>query len=391
MRRVVVVGGSIAAVTAADALRTEGFDGDVTVLSAESHPPYSRVPLSKGVLAGSQPPESAWLGALDDSIEVRLNARAARLEAARQHVILADGTELPYDGLVIATGATPFRLAAPGQVGELVVRDLSDAAVIAARAATAKTAVVIGAGFLGMEVASTLLDLGLAVTVVDRDPPLRRLLGAWLSEVVVARARQAGIRFVIAPGGVQLVGSPVAGVSHGDGQFISADMTITAAGDRPAVEWLKTSGLRIEGGVVIDRCCRAAPNVTAAGDCTVVEDTPGVFRRTPHWTSAVEQARTAARCLIDPAESMPYEPDPYFWTEMFGLDVKITGHPPACGEPEVLAGDPATHSALVQWRHGEDAPHAACSINHRIPIVKFKKLRTQQYQQVVRRAAATSS
>ena len=370
-----MVGGSIAAVTAADALRINGFEGDLTLVSAEAVPPYSRVPLSKGVLAGSQDPESVWLESLPASIDVRLNSRAVGLQAQHRLLSLADGSEVSYDGLVIATGGTPRRLARPGQQGELVVRDLDDASAIADRASTAATAVVIGGGFLGMEVASTLLTLGMSVTVIDREPPLRRLLGTWLSELIVERAREAGIRFILAPDGVELLGSPVKGVTYGRDDQLLADLTITAAGDRPAVDWLASSGLRIEGGLVIDRCCRVGPDITAAGDVTVVEEVAGMFRRTPHWTSAIEQARTAARCLLDPADSTPYEPDPYFWTEQFGLDVKITGHPPLKGSPTILAGDLGAHSALVQWM-SDDQPHAAASINHRIPIMKFKKLRT---------------
>jgi NADPH-dependent 2,4-dienoyl-CoA reductase/sulfur reductase-like enzyme len=375
MRRIVVVGGSIAAVTAADALRLNGFAGDLTLISSEAVPPYSRVPLSKGVLAGSQDPESVWLEQLPESIDVRLSSPAVALRPDHGRLDLADGSEVRYDGLVIATGATPVRLANPGQEGELVVRDLTDASTIAGRVETASTAVVIGGGFLGMEIASTLTGLGLAVTVIDREPPLRRLLGAWLSEILVRRARAAGVRFVVDPGGVELIGSPVEGVRLGQGEQILADLTITAAGDRPAVDWLATSGLRVEGGLVVDRCCRVRPDITAAGDVTVVEEPHGALRRTPHWTSAIEQARTAARCLLDAFDTTPYQPDPYFWTEQFGLDVKISGHPPALGEPDVLARDPQSHSALVQWT-ADGRPHAAASINHRIPIIKLKKLRT---------------
>ena len=142
------------------------------------------------------------------------------------------------------------------------------------------------------------------------------------------------------------------------------------------MDWLASSGLRIEGGLVVDPCCRVAPGITAAGDVTVVENPVNTFRRTPHWTSAVEQARTAARCLLHPDDRIAYEPDPYFWTEQFGLDVKISGHLPLTGEPVVLAGDPAARSALLQWT-SDDRPYAAATVNHKIPIIKLKKLRTQ--------------
>lgn len=387
LRRIVVVGGSIAAVTAADSLRANGFDGAITLVSAEHVAPYSRVPLSKGVLAGTHPPESAFLEPLDESVDVRLNARATALDPHGRRVTLTGGQVLSYDGLIVATGASPFRLAVDGQIGEHVVRNLADAAAIAERAADATTAVVVGAGFLGMEIASTLTALGITVTVVDREPPLRRLVGRWLSDLIVERARRAGVRFVLSPGDVRLEGSPVTGVSYGAGERITADLTVTAAGDRPTVGWLSSSGLRIEGGLLIDECCRVAPGVTAAGDCTVVADGAGNYHRTPHWTSAVNQARTAARCLLDPADTTPHEPDPYFWTEQFGLEVKICGHPPAHDAPEVLDGDLSAHRALVQWATSGE-PHAAASINYTIPIFKLKKLRTGRRETAVRRRAS---
>lgn len=376
LRRILVVGGSIAAVTAADSLRLSGFDGELTLISGESDPPYSRVPLSKGVLAGTQSPQSVWLGALPESVNVRLNTRAKALHTERHCVELADGAELPYDGLVVATGATARRLAEPGQEGELVVRDLHDASLIARRAATASTAVVIGGGFLGMEIASTLASLGVSVTLVDREPPLQRLLGRWLAELIVGAARESGVRFVLAPEGVTLVGNPVEGVTCGSGRDIVADLTISAVGDLPAVGWLESSGLPLAGGLVIDGCCRVAPRIVAAGDVTVLGSNTGVFRRTPHWTSAVQQAQTAARCLLDPTDTSPYLADPYFWTEQFGLDVKISGELPLAGEPQILAGDPTARSALLQWR-ANGQPVAAAAVNHRLPVIKLKKLRTQ--------------
>ena len=378
LRRVVVVGGSIAAVTAADSLRLSGFDGELTLISEESHPPYSRVPLSKGVLAGSAAPESVWLASLPDSIEVRLNHRAIALHAERHRVELADGSEVPYDGIVIATGAVARRLASPGQKGELVVRSLADAQLIARRAASASSAVVVGGGFLGMEVASTLVGLGLAVTVVDREPPLQRLLGTWLAGLIADTARSAGVRFIVAPDGVRLLGQPVAGVGYSDG-CVAADMTVSAVGDTPAVDWLERSGLPLAGGLVIDGSCRVAPGVAAAGDVVVREVSQGSYRRTPHWTSAVEQARAAARSLIDPSGESPYVADPYFWTEQFGLDVKISGELPLIGMPDVLAGDPARRSALLQWSSG-GRPVAAVAINHRLPVTTLKRLRSGLWQ-----------
>ena len=373
LRRVVVVGGSIAAVTAAEALRVHGFEGEITLLSEELHPPYSRVPLSKGVLCGKETPESAALPAVSEDVTVRLGTRAVRLRAEHQRVVLADDDEVPYDGLVIATGAHARQLAGPGQTGEHVVRTLDDATGLASRIGSADSAIVVGGGFLGMEIASTCADFGLRVTVVDRDPPLRRLLGSWLADIVVAAARERGVRFVVAPDGVELLGRPdVTGVDCGDRQ-LTADLIVSAVGDVPNTGWLADSGLPLAGGLVVDQHCRVTPHIVAAGDVTVTRLHGEVYRRSPHWTSAVVQAQTAAATLLQGDDAVLPRHDPYYWTEQFGLDLKISGEIPNGTAPTVLAGDPAQHSALLQWSDGE-RPIAAVALNHRMPIVKLKKL-----------------
>lgn len=374
MKEVVVVGGSIAAVTAAGTLRTQGWDGQISLVTEEQVPPYSRVPLSKGVLAGTQSWESAALPALPADVEVLLGRRAVALHTDRRRVELDDGTDLAYDGLVVATGARARRLAAPGQRGEHVVRTMADARGIAACVPAARTAVVVGAGFLGMEVASTLCKQGLDVTVIDRDPPLRRLLGAWLADLVVDAAVDAGVRFILAPDGVELVGDPVGAVTWGQEQDkqLAADLVVSAVGDLPNTEWLEASGLPLAGGLVVDDRCVVASRIVAAGDVAAREIEPGAYRRTPHWTNAVVQGQAAARSLLDP-ECAPYALDHYFWTEQFDLDIKMAGELPFAGEPCVLEGEPKTRSALVQWQRAGE-PVAAATINHRMPVVRLKRL-----------------
>ncbi|MDQ0382873.1 NAD(P)/FAD-dependent oxidoreductase [Amycolatopsis thermophila] len=373
LRRIVVVGGSIAAVTAAEALRVRGFDGDITVLSEETSAPYSRVPLSKGVLCGKETPDSALLPPLDGEVSLRLGTRAAGLRVDRRRVVCDDGDEVPYDGLVIATGARARRLARPGQAGEHVVRTLDDATRLAGRIATAGSVIVVGAGFLGMEVASTCTDLGLAVTVVDRDPPLRRLLGGWLADLVVGAARDRGVRFVRATRAVELAGGQeVTGVRIGD-RVLTADVVVSAVGDVPGTGWLADSGLPLRGGLVVDDRCRVAPDIVAAGDVTVSGRPGGEFRRSPHWTSAVIQGQVAAATLLHGEVATLPRPDAYYWTEQFGLDIKISGEIPDGPAPTVLAGDPRERSALLQWRRNGRGV-AAVSVNHRMPIVKLKRL-----------------
>jgi 3-phenylpropionate/trans-cinnamate dioxygenase ferredoxin reductase component len=375
MRRVVVVGGSIAAVTAIDALRLHGYEGSIVMVSAERHAPYSRVPLSKDVLSGASSAETAQLPALDDSVDLILGDRATTLDTTSRTVELASGARVPFDGLVVATGARPIRLAEDGQTGELVLRDLPDAMVIAERASHATSAIVVGGGFLGMEVASTLLDLGLAVTLVDREPPLRRLLGPWMASLVTTAAVAKGLRVVHGSGNVQLIGDPVDGVRLGDGQTLRADLVVSAVGDRPAAEWLASSGLPVRGGVVVDEQCRVAPGVVAAGDVAVVQRPAGLLTRSPHWTNAVEQGRVAAISLIDADNAVEARPDPYYWTEQFGLNIKIVGNLPGLGSPEILDGDVESRSALLQWGNSCEPVATIAAINYRIAVGRLKKLR----------------
>jgi 3-phenylpropionate/trans-cinnamate dioxygenase ferredoxin reductase subunit len=271
MRRIVVAGGSIAAVTAAQSLRADGFDGQLTVLSDESHPPYSRVPLCKSILAGQEPAESALLPLPGDDIAFRTGARAAGLDTRGRSVLLADGTNVPYDGLVVATGARARRL----RDSDLVVRTLDDARELAARLATAGSAIVLGGGFLGMEVASTCRTLGLDTTVVDLVPPLLRLLGPWLADLVVAAARDHGVRIRVVPEGVDVLDDHR--VRCGE-SVLEADVIVCAVGDLPNTEWLRDSGLPLDagGGLVADAYCRVAPGLTPTAASLPASSPPGM-------------------------------------------------------------------------------------------------------------------
>lgn len=364
MNRIVVVGGSIAALTAAQSLRAGGYDGQVTVLSEEPHPPYSRVPLSKGVLAGRETVDSSLLPPPGDDIEFRTGARAVRLDTRGRLVTTADGTAVPYDGLVVATGARARRVTGDT---DLVVRTLDDAQTLAARLAKAGSAIVLGGGFLGMEVATTCRALGLDVTVVDLVPPLLRLLGPWLADLAVAAARDHGVRVRVVPDGVDVLDEHR--VRCGE-SVLEADVIVTAVGDVPNTDWLRDSGLPLDagGGLVADACCRVAPGVVAAGDVVSRQG-----RRTPHWTNAVEQARAAAASLLHGQSARPYRPDPYFWTEQSGLDIKISGELPLTGAPEVLAGSVEDRSALLRWSH-DGGTATAVAVNHRLPVIKLKRL-----------------
>ncbi|TDB91938.1 FAD-dependent oxidoreductase [Actinomadura sp. KC216] len=361
MRNVVVAGGSLAAVSAANALRAAGFDGRITMVSAESRAPYSRPPLSKDILSGTHGPGSADLP-LADGIELRLGVRAAGLDTAARRVRLSDGDELPYDGLVVATGARAHRLG-----GGFTLRTMDDALALRDALDAAGDVLIVGAGPLGMEIASVCLARRLPTTVVDHMPPLRRHLGRHLSDLAVRAAREAGVRFVRprAPATFAADGRTV----YADGRALTADVIVTAAGDRPNVEWLAGSGLEITAdGLVVDARLRAAPEIVGAGDAVVRRGAA----RTPLWTAALEQGRAAALTLLSP-DVPAHVPRPYFWTEQFGLSIKVCGPVPDDAEPLTVSGAPAERSLVLRWPPG-DAPGCAASVNHPMPIAKLRRL-----------------
>lgn len=372
LREVVVVGGSIAALTAVEMLRMEDFDGRITVLSDEDLPPYTRVPLSKGVLAGTESIDDVVLAPLSGDVELRLGTPATGLDL-RARTVHTPAGPVPYDGLVIATGGRARRLGAPRQ-DERVLRSYGDCTRLRGDLTAASSVLIVGGGFLGMEIASTARSLGLDVTVVDLAPPLDRLLGAVVAGHVRAVAARAGVRIVVTDGGVRLLGSPdPAGVELVDGTRLAADVVVSAVGDVPNVEWLAGSGVQVHGGIVVDSRCRVAPGVVAAGDVTVLPGGDGALTRSPHWTNAVDQARAAVRALLHGDRAAPYRPSQYCWTEQFGLDVKMVGELDPQGEPAVLEGSLDQGSALLAWPDAV-APRSVLAVNHRTPPVKLKRL-----------------
>jgi NADPH-dependent 2,4-dienoyl-CoA reductase/sulfur reductase-like enzyme len=372
MRDVVVVGGSIAALTAVEMLRVEDFAGRITVLSAEDVPPYTRVPLSKGVLAGTESIDDIVLAPLAAEVDLQLNTPATALDIDTR-VVHTPAGPVPYDGLVIATGGRARRLGRPDQ-DERVLRSHTDGARLRDEVTAASSVLVVGGGFLGMEIASTARKLGKEVTVVDLAPPLSRLLGTVVGGHVRDVATEAGVRIVVTDGGVRLLGAPTpTGVELVDGSRMEADLVVSAIGDVPNVEWLAGSGVQLRGGIVVDRHCRVAPNVVACGDVTVVATGDGELTRSPHWTNAVDQARAAVHALLHGDEAAPYRPSEYCWTEQFGLDVKMVGAPDPQGEPVVLDGALAAGSALLAWPDAT-APRTVVALNHHTPPAKLKRL-----------------
>ncbi|MDE3721921.1 FAD-dependent oxidoreductase [Nocardiopsis sp. N85] len=346
---VLIVGESLAGTTAARELRTLGYGGAITIIGAERHGPYSRPPLSKTVLKDPTADETLGLRLDDLGVDV-VRTTATGVDVDRRVVTAVDGS-FAYDALIIATGAEARRIAVPGQRGELVLRTLDDARRLRARMADARSAIVLGAGFLGMEVAGACAARGVPVTVVDVDRPLERVLGDYLSAAITARARERGIRFHHARGLATLAGDPVSGVRLPDGTVLTADLVVTCAGESPCTGWLAGSGLADGLGVGIDHACSTGvPGVFAAGDVTYLRTNEGSGppRRAPFWSNAVAQGRVAAASVLGHPPAGP-PTDDFFWTEVAGLAIKVVGPLPVTGEPTTRDGDPGTGRALLTW------------------------------------------
>ncbi len=350
LQNVVVVGASLAGLRAVEALRRRGYAGRLVVLGAEPHLPYDRPPLSKEVLAGKWEPERTQLRKPEsyDELEAewRLGARAVALDPAARKVTLESGESVPYDGLVIATGATARQL--PGAApldGIHTLRSLDDCLAIRGALDAGARVAVVGAGFIGAEVAATCRARGLQVTLLEALPvPLEPSLGAEMG------GRLAGIH---ADHGVDLrCGVRVAALEGGgrverlrldDGSHIEADAVVVGIGVAPETRWLASSGLPLDDGVLCDASCAAgAPGVVAAGDVARWHHVGlGETLRVEHWTNATEQADAAVERLLDgEAAARPFAPVPYFWSDQFGIKIQFAGRAGLGDEMRIVDGDP---------------------------------------------------
>ncbi len=343
---VTIVGASLAGLNAAEALRREGFDGPVTLIGAESHPPYDRPPLSKQVLAGDWDPDRAALTDSEelasDGIEARLGVRAAGLDVATRELTLDTGETVAFDGLVIATGARCRTLGGTeGLDGVHVLRSLDDCLALRADFdATPQRVVVVGAGFIGAEVAATARGRGLEVTLVEALPtPLGRVLGDEMGQVCADVHRDHGVdlRTGVGVDGISGDGR-VQQVRLSDGSVVDADVVVVGIGVIPNTEWLEGSGLEIDNGVVCDPTCLAAAGVVAAGDVARwPNELFGETMRVEHWDNAAQQGSHAARRLLDESVG-PFTPVPWFWSDQYDRKIQLAGRVRPDDEVRVVNG-----------------------------------------------------
>lgn len=375
MRRIIVVGASLAGLRAAEALRSEGFAGELHVIGAEAYPPYNRPPLSKGLLTGAQAVEDCLLRpATDINAEWLLGDPAHSLDLDRR-TLRAGGRRLGFDGLVIASGARPRPWPQATPEGVFALRSLEDALRLrAALDRRPRRVVVVGAGFLGGEIASSCAALGVPVTLVELEhAPLASRLGGDLAAFLAQLHRERGVDLRTGVTVERFAGMPeLSSVELSDGATIDADLSILALGIQPNVEWLGGSGLRRQGGVLCDAQlrCLGASGVVAAGD--VARWPHPLFGEEPlcvgHWTNATEQAGVAARNLLDAARAEPSASVPSFWSDLHGVKLRSVGLPERADDSAVLEGSIEDGSFLIGYgRAGVLVGAVAVDLNRRLP------------------------
>jgi len=358
VERIVVVGASLAGLRAAEALRRGGFTGTLVLVGAEEHLPYDRPPLSKQVLAGNWDADRVWLRKPDDyeplDLDLRLGQRATDLDVDGREVVLHGGERLPYDAAILATGAAPRRLPGTPQLhGVVELRNLDDALALRAAFEQQPRVVVVGAGFIGAEVAATGRQRGLDVTVLEALPvPLSRGLGDRMGMACAALHLDHGVDLRCGVGVAGFEGEErVSGVRLTDGSVVPADVVVVGVGVTPATAWLESSGLELNDGVVCDEHCRAAPGVYAAGD--VARWTNPLFdesMRVEHWTNAAEQGQAAAENLLaGEGRGTPYAPVPFFWSDQYDVKIQFVGRSRPGDDVEVVDGSLEAHRFVALY------------------------------------------
>jgi NADPH-dependent 2,4-dienoyl-CoA reductase/sulfur reductase-like enzyme len=352
----VIVGAGLAGAKAAETLRTEGYDGRVVLIGAESERPYERPPLSKGLLLGSAERESVYVHAADwyaeHNVELRTGTTVDAIDRDRQEVRTADGERLGYDKLLLATGARPRPLPVPGagHGGVLYLRTLADSDRIAAVATEGAHLVVIGAGWIGLEVAAAARQRGANVTVVESlDLPLQRVLGDEMAEVFAALHKAHGVDFRFR---AQVTALGPDHVELADGTAITADAVLVAVGVSPDTTLADQSGLAVDNGVLVDASLRTEdPNIYAAGDLANVEHPLlGTRVRVEHWANALNAGPAAARAML--GQPVSYDRLPYFYTDQYDLGMEYSGWaPPDQVDRVVVRGDRDKGEFVAFWTH----------------------------------------
>jgi 3-phenylpropionate/trans-cinnamate dioxygenase ferredoxin reductase subunit len=348
MERLVIVGASLAGLRAAQAARAAGYAGELIVVGDESHRPYTRPPLSKDLLKGEQSAEECALAHRPLEVQWRLGVAATGLDRARRRVILADGAEIPYERLIVTTGARarPWHGAGAALPGVHTLRGLDDAQALRAALRPGARLVIVGAGFIGCEVAASARAVGVEVVVVDIAAHPMLPLGPELGARCARLHAEHGVQLRCGVGIEALLGSDrVHAVALTDGTELPADLVLLALGAVPNVEWLIGSGIELSPAVMCDATLTTTrdPDVLAAGDLAMWPHplAGGEPVRVEHWTVAAEHGQLAGRnALREPAERTAHIAPPYFWSDQYETKVQAVGFPGRAEGLEILESSP---------------------------------------------------
>lgn len=396
--KIVVVGASLAGLRAAQALRSAGHEGELVVIGDEQRLPYTRPPLSKELLAGAHTVEQCDFPCAELDATWRLGAAATGLDRAAKEVVLADGERVAYDRLIVATGCRAREWGGPGAelAGLHTLRDIDDTLALRRELeeGTPRVAVV-GAGFVGAEVASTARRLGLDVTLIDVAPHPLLPLGPLLGERCAQLHRERGVELKLATGVKGFRGEErVAAVVLEDGSEVEADVVVVALGALPNTEWLAGSGITLNPGVVCDATLTSVddPDVLCAGDATSWPHplADGETIRVEHWTNAAEQGAAAARNALAPAaERTPYAAAPYFWSDQYDVKIQAVGLPGRAERIELLEESPeGDRLVAVGVRDGKVVAAIAFNAVRRLAWYRRQLADPPSFEQVAAAVAA---
>ena len=352
----VIVGASLAGAKAAETLRAEGFDGRVVMIGAEAERPYERPPLSKDYLRGEVGREKVYVHDeafyAANEIELRLGRTAVNLDLPINEVALDDGKRLRYDRLLLATGAEPRRLSVAGEALDAVLylRSVGDSDALRERLDRGGSVVVIGAGWIGAEVAASARQCGLDVTVIDpAEVPLRRVLGSEVGAIYRDLHTDHGVRMLMGTGVASLEGSTdVERVRTSDGRTIDCDLVVVGVGVRPRAQLAAQAGLYVDDGVLVDEYLQTSmPGVFAAGDVAMTHyPFYGRRIRVEHWANALDQGPVAGRNMLGRSEA--YDRLPYFFSDQYDVGMEYAGLAPTW-DRVVFRGDPASREFIAFW------------------------------------------